>query len=278
MSEEALDCEVVVTRGGARAMLDRKTGEVMHPGVGPLAEARSLYVGAARLHERLHAPGHAPLVLLDVGLGAGSNAAAALSCALGAGEGARPLEVVSFERSLAALRLALAPENASAFGHDGPLRDAGLTLLRDGRAELGRARWRLVLGELPGAFASEPPGRAEVVFWDPFSPRQNPELWSVNAFAALGRLCAPSVTVHTYSSATATRSALLLAGFAVGFGEAAGDKQATTTVAARDLAQLERPLDARWLARLARSSAPFPGDAPPDALARISSLPQFAAR
>ncbi len=35
---EATNCEVVMTRGGARAMLDRATGEVMHPVVGPLIE------------------------------------------------------------------------------------------------------------------------------------------------------------------------------------------------------------------------------------------------
>jgi queuine tRNA-ribosyltransferase len=277
VSDDALDCEVVTTRGGAQAMLDRKTGEVMHPGVGPVAEANALYVGPSRLRERLESPGTGPLVLLDVGLGAGSNAAAALTLSAALSEGARALEIVSFDRSVAALRLALDPRHAQAFGHDLAVREAGLTLLAGGHAAQRSARWRLVLGALPQAFASEPSGLAEVVFWDPFSPRQNPELWSVSAFVALRRLCAPSVTVHTYSSATATRSALLLAGFAVGFGPAAGDKQATTTVAALDPSRLEQPLDARWLARLARSSAPFPPDAPDDALARISALPQFGA-
>ena len=36
------DCEVVVTRGGARAMLDRRVGEVMHPVVGPAIEATTV--------------------------------------------------------------------------------------------------------------------------------------------------------------------------------------------------------------------------------------------
>ena len=38
----AEDCEVVTTRDGARAMLDRRVGEVMHPVVGPAIEAARL--------------------------------------------------------------------------------------------------------------------------------------------------------------------------------------------------------------------------------------------
>ena len=56
------DHEVVTTRSGARAMRDRATGQVMHPVVGPLAEAEALYVAPSRLAERLLAPSVAPLV------------------------------------------------------------------------------------------------------------------------------------------------------------------------------------------------------------------------
>ncbi len=49
----------------------------MHPVVGPLVEAERLYVGPSRLRERLVDGAKDPLVLLDVGLGAGSNAIAA---------------------------------------------------------------------------------------------------------------------------------------------------------------------------------------------------------
>ena len=74
---QAGDFEIVVTRGGARAVRDRATGEVMHPVIGPRAEAESLYVAASRLRERLHDSDSSALVLLDVGLGGGSNAIAA---------------------------------------------------------------------------------------------------------------------------------------------------------------------------------------------------------
>ena len=117
--------------------------------------------------------------------------------------------------------------------------------------------------------------RADIVFWDPFSPRANPSLWTVAAFAALRRCAGPRCTVVTYSASTATRVALLLAGFAVGVGDAIGAK-AQTTMAAVDVADLARPLNRRWLERLSRPDAPLPTDAPHDAAARVAALPQFA--
>ena len=54
-----------------------------------------------------------------------------------------------------------------------------------------------------------------------------------------------------------------------------------TTVAAANVEDLDRPLDARWLTRLARSSAAFPNDVPDDdsareaALAQVRACPQF---
>ncbi len=273
-----MSCEIVTTRSGARAVRDLATGELMHPVIGPIVEARELYVRPSRLEARLRdasSNANDPLVLLDVGLGAGSNAIAAWRLSESLPASARRLDIVSFERSLDAMRLALQSENREAFAFDGPAGDAGRAILEHGAYETARTRWRLVQGDLPDTLAPEPAASADVVFWDPFSPRANASLWTMTAFASLRRLCRDGATVHTYSSATATRSAMLLAGFAVGVGELTTDGKPTTecAVLARDVA---RPLGRRWVERLARSSAPFPADAPPDALDRIRALAQFA--
>lgn len=274
MSHE--DCEVVTTRDGARAMLDRRVGEVMHPVVGPAVEAPRLYCRPSRLGERLAAGGDTPLVLLDVGLGAASNAIAAWRTSEALPPTARPLTIVSFERCLDPLALALRDEHADSFGLAGAAGQAAQALLRYGEHQTARTRWRLVTGELPDTLAHEPGAAADIIFWDPYSPRMNPTLWSVAAFAAVRRCCRIGATLHTYSGATATRSALLLAGFMVGVGEPTGEGR-TGTCAALRRDDLAHPLDARWLARLARSSAPLPADAPADALAQIAALPQFTA-
>ena len=107
--------EVVRTRTGTLAMRSIADGEVMHPGVGPLAEAAALYVAQSQLARRL-ADHPAPLVLFDIGLGAASNALAARAVSEAAPADAARLHLVSFERDLGALELALASPDAAAFG------------------------------------------------------------------------------------------------------------------------------------------------------------------
>jgi queuine tRNA-ribosyltransferase len=203
-----LDCEVVATRGGALAVRDKQTGEVMHP-MGPLQEAQDVYVGPSRIEARLR-EGGPPLVLLDVGLGAGTNALAALQIAESLADAARRLEIVSFEHDLGALELALDPAHGSAFGLGDPLsvaHRAARELLAQGRASTPRVSWRLCFGDVLHALANEPLGSADLVFWDMFSSKVHPEVWSARAFAALRRVCRSGATVHTYSAATPTRAA-----------------------------------------------------------------------
>jgi queuine tRNA-ribosyltransferase len=251
---------------------DAEAGEVMHPVIGAAVEAERLYVAQSRLAQRL-AEGGPRLVLFDVGLGAGSNALAALRAARGAPPGSRPLLVVSFERELGALELAASDEGAARLGWSAADLAAARALLERGRHEAPGLTWRLALGEAPASLATAP-DKADVVFWDPFSPRVNPELWTVAAFSALRSRCAPGCTLFTYSTATATRSALLLAGFTVGVGDPSGPKE-ETTAAALPPAAVARPLDGRWLERLGRSTAALPADAPVDALERIRGMAQF---
>jgi queuine tRNA-ribosyltransferase len=277
--------EVVRTRRGDLAIRCREVGEVMHPGVGPLAEARQLYVGQSRLAERLRAAQsgnqdgrheETPLVLFDVGLGAGSNALAAWEESARAPATARPLEMVSFERDLGALHLGLSlpADDAGALGFTPASAAAARALLAAGEHRSARTCWRLRPGELLPALAAEP-SAADIVFWDPFSPRANPELWTVAAFAAVRARAGARCTLFTYSASTATRVAMLLAGWVVGVGDPVGDK-AETTAAAVDGRDLARPLGPRFLERLGRSQAPLPADAPVDARARIAAAPQFA--
>ena len=238
-----LDVELTRIKSGALAVRDRVTGEVMHSAIGPTVESKLLYVEASRLEARLRARVAArsrePLVLLDVGLGAGSNAALALAVSERAPESARRLEIWSFDRSTAALSLALASADAAELGFSGEAMDLAGRLLDGGVVETARTTWRLVVGELPDTLVGIPPASADIVFWDPFSPRVNPELWGLDAFTKLRRACRDGATIHTYSQATKVRAALLLAD------------------PARDPAQQARSWPARPHSRAARSGERF---------------------
>lgn len=269
-----MDCEVVRSHSGAAAIRDRVTGETMHPG-GPKLEAHAVYLAPSRLSTRLADGGTDPLVLFDVGLGAGSNALAAWRLSESLAE-ARPLEIVSFEHDLSALALALDPQHRESFGlGDERAHAAATALLRDGHHATPRTRWRLRHGDLREALAGEGEGSADVVFWDPFSRAVAPDLWSVETLRGIRRVCRDRCTLHTFSGATATRAGLLLAGFAVG---TVGPRGQSTSAAVR-AADLDAPLDARWLLRLSRSDVPFPIDVASDAheaaLEAVRAAPQF---
>ena len=140
--------------------------------------------------------------------------------------------------------------------------------------ELGQ-RWTVYTGSYLDAQKLPSP---EVIYFDMYSPRTCPELWSTEAFKQLRALCRET-TLYTYSSSTRVRVALLLAGFFVGYGRSTGAKYDTTT-AATSLAELERPLDTRWIERLKRSHAFAPyGDehaSQNEILEKILTLGQFS--
>ena len=241
----------------------------MHPVIGAAVESERLYVAQSRLAARLVEPGAGSAGALRRRPGrrrqrAGRHPGRARRAAGRPRRSPWSASSGSWGRST----LAASPEGAARLGWSAEDAAAARALLRDGRHEEPGVRWWLRLGDALERLDAEPL-RADLVFWDPFSPKVNGALWTAGAFARLAARCAPGATLFTYSTATATRAALLLAGFAVGHGDASGPKE-ETTAAALPPASPARPLDGRWLARLARSSAPFPADAPDDALALIS--------
>lgn len=252
-------------------MLDVEAGEVMHPGVGPLVEAQQLYVQQSCLQQRLAARQSDPLVLFDVGLGAGSNAVAAWMAAAQTPAPASRLHIVSFERDLTAINLAL--QHTDDFGITPSVAAAARTLIDEGAVASPHATWQLRHGELLPCLAEET-AKADVVYWDPFSPKTNPELWTVHAFSVLRAACGPHAQLFTYSASTTVRVAMLLAGWCVGVGDSIGDKRATTAAATR-VEDLRQPLTPRWLNRLSLPEARMPADAGNDAVARTRACAQF---
>jgi len=244
--------EVVTTRSGTRAVRHLGHGEVMHP-VGPWVESNRLYVDQLGLEARLARPSDEPVRILDVGLGAGANAVAALARARAMGpRRLRPLEVVSLEHDATPLTLAL--EDPEGFPWLQPFAEPARELLRSHRWEEPSLSWRLQLGDARTTL-EELDGSFDLIFFDPFSPEANPDLWTVGFLRAVrSRTLYDGAMLATYSAATPTRVSLLLAGFFVGQGWSTGTRTETTTAANR-LELLPEPLGARWLERWRRSSA-----------------------
>jgi len=267
--------ELVTTRGGFRAVRHTGHGEIMHP-VGPWDEANRLYVDQLEVERRLQRAVDEPLRILDVGLGAGTNAVAALTRAQQLGsKRMRPIEIVSMEHDLTPLKLALADPDG--FPFLAQWKHAAQELLEHGRWEAPDFTWRLLEGDAV-KLVEELDGAFEVIFFDPFSPEANPTMWTVDFLRAIyARTPREGGVLATYSAATPTRVSLLLAGFHVGHGLSTGTK-GETTIAASAKGILQTPLGGRWLERWQRSSArgPHGGDFTTELEAAIRSHPQFS--
>jgi tRNA U34 5-methylaminomethyl-2-thiouridine-forming methyltransferase MnmC len=278
MSGKTEDFEIVTVASGARSLRSRAHGETFHPVVGPMAEAQALHVRQQRLVERADAT-DGPFIIWDVGLGAAANAIAALE-AFRDFRGSARIELHSFDETTAPLAFALA--HAETLEYLAPHRPAVERLVSEGEAADGVVRWLLHLGDFRSQLGAAPAPHA--ILYDPYSPRANPELWTLDHFTRLHERLDPAraCLLSNYTRSTAVRVTLLLAGFFVGHGHATGEKD-QTTIAANRLELLECPLGQKWLARVERSTRGAPlrvaeEGAPIAAadLTRLHAHPQFA--
>jgi len=270
--------QIVTVASGARSLRSREHGETFHPVVGPMTEARTLHAEQQRLVERAAAT-RGDFVIWDVGLGAAANAVAVLEAFAGFA-GAAPVRLHSFEVTTAPL--AFAVENAEDLGYLASHRAAVVRLLETGHSLDGAIDWHLHLGDFRELLSTAPAPHA--IIFDPYSPRSNPELWTLEHFTHLFAALDPQrgCLWSNYTRSTAVRVTLLLAGFHVGLGAATGEKN-QTTLASNTLELLAAPLDRAWLERVRRSTASAPlraGELPApisDAdWQRLQAHPQFA--
>ena len=245
--------ELVTVASGARSLRSLEYGEIFHPVVGPMAEARELHVAQQRMAERARLNDSPPFVVWDVGLGAAANAIAALE-ALSKVDARADLH--SFDGTLAPLEFALnhARELCYFEGWETPIAE----LLRGGRSGHAQIDWLFHPGNFRERLNDSSIPSPHAVMFDPYSPTANPGLWNLETFAALrSRAGDRNCTLTSYSRSTAVRTTLLLAGWFVGRGGATGEKT-ETTVAATHPELLTHPLEPEWLDRVRRSTAAGP--------------------
>ncbi|MGH7887943.1 MAG: tRNA guanosine(34) transglycosylase Tgt [Candidatus Binatia bacterium] len=282
------DYELHRSTPGFYSIRQISSGEIMHSVSAPSEEANELYVEQSALAARLvQRDGPVQeLVLWDVGLGAATNAMAAIHCfeklcAAESDNRLRPLRLVSFERDLDPLALALKYSGYFPHLHHG----APAKLLANGSWEhsSGLLHWKLLKGDFRELIESaEIP---ELIFYDPFSFKTDTELWTSEIFTRIFLRCeTKSTEIYTYSASTAVRVALLSAGFCVAQGVGTGPKTETTIAFNRPESAAQHPLappllDQKWLARWRRSDAKFPAAISEDEKLRVEAMiehhPQF---
>ncbi len=204
-------------------------GDVYHPRVGALAQARHVFLQGNGLPERWR--GRREFVVVETGFGLGNNFLATWDAWRTDVQRGRRLVFVSVElhpptredlaRAHAGSPLAaLASELQRAWPpltpnlHALDFDDAGVTLL-------------LAFGDA-AALLPALRVRADAFFLDGFAPARNPAMWQPRVLKALGRMAAPGATLATWSAARELRDGLVAAGFEVQRAAGVGGKRDIT--------------------------------------------------
>ncbi len=274
------DYEVHDSGSGFASIRQVSSGEVMHSVSDPTEEAHRLYIAQSHLAELLAGDETEPLVIWDVGLGAATNAMAAIRCFESGAR--RPLQILSFECDLNPLKLALLhPERFPYLKHAAPYVLAKQAAWRNSD---GRLEWKLLEGDFLETFTRA--ALPDLIFFDPFSAKTDSGMWTSEAFARVARQTqGKPFRLYTYSASTAVRVAMLSAGLYVARGVATGPKS-ETTVASNRRDEFRMPtaglnwLDEKWLQRWSRSDAKYPGTLADEQRSafekRILGHPQFS--
>jgi len=193
------------TSDGSPSAYSERYGERYHPLEGARRQAEELFVRLSGIEKRREAR------VVEVGFGLGINFLASVEAIRRRGGTLyfiglepEPLPVSVLDELLLACRLAP---------------DARLAVLRAWEAR----RDFVVAGEgfllkvqfAPIASAALPESWADAVYYDPFSPRANPEAWSPENLARAKRALVPGGVLVSYAVAGWVRRALKELGFAV---------------------------------------------------------------
>jgi hypothetical protein len=260
----------------------------MHIGTDPCTEAMELHVVQQRLAERVAACSESPpFVVWDIGLGPAANAITAITAIKelnGVDMEGKSVEIHSYEIDTSVLEFSL--QHAAALKYIAGWEATVGELLVSGVARPAPGMtWHLHRGDFSRSRPEAPSPSA--IFFDPYSPARNAEMWSLETFRmirdAVADPDAPDCTMTNYTRSTSVRVTMLLAGWFVGTGVPTGEKE-ETTIAANRPGLLEKPLDGAWLSRVRSSTNSSPlrgrnyerGPISPEDYARLITHPQFS--
>lgn len=200
------------TDDGSFTFFSNEFGEAFHSRYGAKAEAFEKFAKVTQLAEKAQ---QSSLCLLDVCYGLGYNTAAALEVIWSVNPNCL-VEVVALELDATVPLAAIAPALLEQWS---PRVQSVLTAIAQTyHTQTAQLNARLLIGDARQTIQTlgEANFQADAIFFDPFSPRRCPQLWTVEFFKCVTCCLAPTGILATYSRSASVRSAMLEAGLHIG--------------------------------------------------------------
>lgn len=201
-----------LTDDGSFTFFSEEFGETFHSQTGAKSEAFTKFSQVTALVQRAQC-GH--LRLLDICYGLGYNTAAALETIWAANPACR-VELYGLELDETVPQAAIAPSLISVWSPTVQITLQAIALSH--RCTTPTLQATLLIGDARQTVqqVAQAGFLADAIFFDPFSPRRCPQLWTVEFFTQVVRCLAPTGTLATYSRSAAVRTAMQAAGLSIG--------------------------------------------------------------
>ncbi len=200
--------ERIITDDGSITFRNRDIDETYHSHSGAANEARLKYVEPSGIVDLAGKSGKERIIrVLDFCFGLGYNSAAAIDAIRGVNPDVR-IEITALEIDQTILNLARTI--------DAPFKSYGLVqkACKDHDVEENNVRVKILRGDAREK-VKELDARFDVVFFDPFSPKKMPAMWTDGVFKSIRAVMRPCARLTTFSCARVVRDNLARAGFDV---------------------------------------------------------------
>src|SRR5690625_7393280 len=210
------DNRIHTSKDGSHTVWSERFRQYYHNPNGAVAESHHVFFDTPRLLDRLR--GEDTFEIFEMGFGTGLNLLVLASLVKELDQQGKTSEITF--RSVEAFPLS--PDQASELNHARQLGlpDADeLPELIFGHLEPGLNTIELLpslkLELFVGPFSEMPPPERpfRAIFFDPFSPDVNPDLWTPEVFEKLASWSAGDVILSTYGAASSARAAMAVAGW-----------------------------------------------------------------
>ena len=197
------------TDDGSFTFFSSEFNEAFHSSQGAKAEAFAKFAAATDLAERAKRPN---ICLLDICYGLGYNSAAALETIWAVNPDCQ-VELYGLELDASVPQAAGHPPLIESWQ---PQTQVILQALATSFAyQSERLMAQLLIGDARPTI-QQLQIQADAIFFDPFSPRRCPQLWTVELFQQVASRLAPDGKLATYSRSASVRAAMQLAGLQIG--------------------------------------------------------------